>query len=157
MKTASSLLFIFIIPLTDGFQCYLCNGMQSSLQACDEKIVRAPCDTHAKGADRCGIFSFINGSTGIRVYGKSCVYQRYCEDKEHFCQKVSSKLGDAKECTIVCCTEEFCNFNNSGFREERKEDDDSEDCDWIDQASAPTRISVFLIAVCVLYAINMLK
>lgn len=112
--------------VADGFQCYLCNGMQSSLEVCYQKIVKASCDTHAKGADRCGIFSFVNGSTGIRVYGKSCVYKSFCQDKEHFCESVSTKLGDAKECNIVCCGEELCNFNSSSYKEEWKGNDDSE-------------------------------
>ena len=135
--------------------------MQSSLQVCDDKIVKVPCDTHAKGADRCGIFSFINGTTGIRVYGKSCVYQRFCDDKKHFCNSVSSQLGDAKECNIVCCKEELCNFNSSIYKEviddnDDDDDDDSEDCDWIN-ASGSSGVSGFLVGVCALYAIIMEK
>ncbi|CAH3030740.1 unnamed protein product [Porites evermanni] len=62
--------------------------MQSSLDVCDNKIQKAHCKTHAPGADRCGIFSFFDGSTGVRVYGKSCVYQRACDDKDYFCRSV---------------------------------------------------------------------
>ena len=159
-----SFIVMYVAVIASGFQCYLCRGMQSSLDVCDDKIEKAPCSTHAKGADRCGIFSFINGSTGIRVYGKSCVYQRFCEDKEHFCDRVSTKLGQAKNCNILCCTEEFCNFNSSSYKDKYKEefngdgndDDNSEDCDWID-ASASVGVSGFLIGVCVLYAITMAK
>ena len=137
--------------VADRFQCYLCNGMQSSLEVCDQKIAKVSCDTHAKGADQCGIFSFVNGSTGIRVYGKSCVYKRFCQDKEHFCESVSTKLGIAKECNIVCCDEELCNFNSSSYKEEWKGNDDSEDCDWID-VGVSTRVSALLIGICALCA-----
>lgn len=130
--------------------------MQSSLEVCDQKIEKAPCDDHAKGADRCGIFSFVNGSTGIKVYGKSCVYKRFCDDREHFCKSVSTKLGQAKECNIVCCTEEFCNYNNSRYKEAMERDDDSDDCDWIN-AGASLVVSGFLIGACALYAITMVN
>ena len=118
--------------------------MQSSLQVCDEKITKAHCSSHAKGADRCGIFSFLNAS-GIRVYGKSCVYQSYCESSNNFCNSVSSKFGTAKECEIECCKEEFCNYNPD------REDDDSEECDWID-AGVSLSVSDFLIGACAMYA-----
>lgn len=39
-------LVIFLLTdfiIADGFSCYLCNGMQSSLQVCDEKILKAHC------------------------------------------------------------------------------------------------------------------
>lgn len=130
--------------IADGFSCYLCNGMQSSLQVCDEKIAKAHCSSHAKGADRCGIFSFLNAS-GIRVYGKSCVYQRYCESSDNFCKSVSAHFGTAKECEIECCKEEFCNYNPD------REDDDSEECDWID-AGVSLSVSDFLIGACAMYA-----
>lgn len=151
----------------DGFQCYLCNGMQSSLDVCDNKIEKAHCKTHAPGADRCGIFSFIDGSTGVRVYGKSCVYQKACDDKDYFCQTVASHLGDAKECQILCCTEEFCNYKNTAYTQKFNTSDDkdildiddnedSEVCDWVD-ASGTLGVSGFLTAICAVYAILMIK
>ena len=123
--------------------------MQSSLKVCDEKILKAPCATHAKGADRCGIFSFLNAS-GIRVYGKSCVYQRFCENPLNFCNSVSSKFGKAEECEIECCSEEFCNYDTSTSHD--SEEDDSEDCDWID-AGMSLGVSGFLIGACAMYAV----
>lgn len=138
--------------------------MQSSLDVCDNKIEKAHCKTHAPGADRCGIFSFMDGSTGVRVYGKSCVYQKACDDKDYFCQTVSSNLGDAKECQILCCTEEFCNYNNTAYTQkfnpsDDKDIDDNEDsevCDWVD-VSGTLRVSGFLTAICAVYAILMIK
>lgn len=136
--------------------------MQSSLDVCDNKIEKAHCKTHAVGADRCGIFSFINGSTGVRVYGKSCVYQRFCDDKDYFCKSISSKLGNAKECQILCCTEEFCNYNNTAYTQkfntgdDKDDDEDSEVCDWVD-ASGTLGVSGFLTAICAVYAILMIK
>ncbi len=130
--------------------------MQSSLQVCDEKIEKKHCDTHAKGADRCGIFSFLNRS-GIRVYGKSCVFQRFCESSENFCNSVSEKFGVVTECEIKCCSQEFCNYNSSTTSVKVPlEDDDSEDCDWIDE-SVPLSFSGFLLGACALYAIAMVK
>ena len=124
--------------------------MQSSVQVCDEKIVKASCATHAKGADRCGIFSFLNTS-GIRVYGKSCVHQRFCESPVNFCNSVSAKFGKAEECEIECCSQEFCNYNTSTSPEVPSEDDDSEDCDWID-AAVSLSVSGFLFGACAMYA-----
>lgn len=147
-------LICFIVA--GGFSCYLCNGMQSSLQVCDEKIEKAHCDKHAKNADRCGIFSFLNGS-GIRVYGKSCVLQRFCENSESFCSSVSKELGEAKECEIECCSQEFCNYNSSTTSAKMPiEDDDYEDCDWIDE-SVPLSFSGFLLGTCALSAMAMVK
>lgn len=141
----------------------MCRGMQSSLDVCDNKIEKAHCSTHAKGADRCGIFSFINGSTGVRVYGKSCVYQRFCDDKDYFCRSVSSKLGDAKECQmLLCCTEEFCNYDDTAYTQknntgnDKDDNEDSEVCDWVD-ASGTLGVSGFLTAICAVYAILMIK
>lgn len=138
--------------------------MQSSVQVCDEKIVKASCATHAKGADRCGIFSFLNAS-GIRVYGKSCVQQRHCESPVNFCNSVSAKFGKAEECEIECCSQEFCNYNTSispevptsTSPEVPSEDDDSEHCDWID-AGMSLSVSGFLFGVCAMYtAMTMVK
>lgn len=131
--------------------------MQSSLQVCDEKIVKASCASHAKGADRCGIFSFLN-SSGIRVYGKSCVFQKFCASSENFCNSVSQKFGVVKECEIECCSQEFCNYNGSTTTTAKvpTEDDDSEDCDWID-ASVHLSVSGFLFGACALYAMAMVK
>lgn len=106
----------------------------------------------------------MDGSTGVRVYGKSCVYQKACDDKDYFCQTVSSNLGDAKECQILCCTEEFCNYNNTAYTQkfnpsDDKDIDDNEDsevCDWVD-ASGTLRVSGFLTAICAVYAILMIK
>ncbi|KAM7449794.1 hypothetical protein ABFA07_002452 [Porites harrisoni] len=72
---ASSIL-IFLITTVDGFQCYLCRGMQSSLDVCDNKIEKAHCKTHAPGADRCGIFSFMDGSTGSGFTAKAVSTRR---------------------------------------------------------------------------------
>lgn len=131
--------------------------MQSSLQVCDEKIKKATCSSHAKGADRCGIFSFLNAD-GIRVYGKSCVFQKYCKSNEDFCNAVSDKFGEAKDCEIECCSEEYCNYNSTHKVPDTKDDDDddSEDCDWID-ASIPLGVSGFLLGACALYAMAMVK
>jgi len=151
MKTKLVIFLLTDSIIADGFSCYLCKGMQSSLQVCDEKISKAHCATHAKGADRCGIFSFLNAS-GIRVYGKSCVYQRFCESPVNFCNSVSEDFGKSEECKIECCSEEFCNYNHSSTSPEvPMDDDDSEDCDWID-AGASLSVSGFLIGACAMYA-----
>jgi len=141
---ATGTILCFLLTYADGFGCYLCKGMQSSLQECDEKIAKAHCSGHA---DRCGIFSFLNAS-GIRVYGKSCVPQRYCESSDNFCNSMSAEHGTAKECEIECCKEEFCNYNPD---RDDDDSDDSEECDWID-AGVSLSVSDFLIGACAMYA-----
>lgn len=141
-------LVIFLLTdfiIADGFSCYLCNGMQSSLQVCDEKILKAHCATNAQGADRCGIFSFLNAS-GIRVYGKGCVDQRFCESPADFCDSMSAKSGKPEDCKIECCSEELCNYNISST----SPDDDFEDCDWIDTGMSLS-VSGFLLGACAMY------
>ena len=122
--------------------------MQSSLQVCDEKILKAHCSTHAKGADRCGIFSFLNTS-GIRVYGKSCVQQKFCGNPVTFCNNVAKIFGKAEECKIECCSEEFCNYNDASSS---SDDYDSDDCDWID-AGMSLSVSGVLVGACAMNAV----
>ena len=130
--------------------------MQSSLQACDNKIQKAHCSTHAKGADRCGIFSFFNTS-GIRVYGKSCVYERFCESAEEFCKSVSQDFGKGVTgCEIRCCSEEYCNYDSNTASVPKQFADDSEDCGWVD-GSVSQGVSGFLHGACALYAMAMVK
>ena len=141
-------LVIFLLTdfiIADEFRCYLCNGMQSSLQVCDEKILKDHCATSAQGADRCGIFSFLNAS-GIRVYG--CVSERFCESPVNFCNSMSAEFGKPEDCKIECCSEELCNYNNSST----SPDDDFEDCDWIN-AGMSLSVSGFLIEACTMYAV----
>ena len=132
--------------------------MQSSLQVCDNKIQKAHCSTHAGDADRCGIFSFVNTS-GIRVYGKSCVNKKSCDCGKEFCGSVSKDFGEVTDCDITCCNEEYCNYDPNTVSvptQFRQFTDDSEDCDWSD-GSDLLGVSGFLLGACALYALAIVK